>query len=66
MLKYGCVYLLLLDSFRPHIPKTLDSHFLDRMYVESMKNFHLADWNEVMAVRLISASCAQKCLVLTF
>ena len=29
------------------------------MYVEFMKNFSLADWSELMAVRLISASLAQ-------
>ena len=31
-------------------PKTLDSHFLDMMYVEFMKNFLLADSSELMAV----------------
>ena len=30
------------------------------VYIEFVKNFHLADLNEVMAVRLISASSAQK------
>ena len=34
----------------------LDSHFLDMMDVEFMKNFPLADSSELMAVRLISAS----------
>ena len=36
------------------------------MYVEFMKNFHLACWNKVMAVRLISASWAQKRLIPAF
>ena len=36
-------------------PKTFDSYFLDMMYVVFMKNFHLACWNKLMAVRLISA-----------
>ena len=36
-------------------PKTFDSYFLDMMYVEFMKNFHLPCWNKLMAVRLISA-----------
>ena len=36
-------------------PKTFDSYFLDMMYVEFMKNFHLACWNKIMAVRLILA-----------
>ena len=30
------------------------------MYAELMKNFHLACWNKLMAVRLISAFSAQK------
>ena len=33
---------------------------------EFMKNFHLADLNEVMAVRLISDSWAEKRLISTF
>ena len=36
------------------------------MYVEFMKNFLLADSNKLMAVRLISASWAQKRLIPTF
>ena len=36
------------------------------MYVEFMKNFLLADSSELMAVRLISASWAQKRLIPTF
>ena len=33
-----------------------DSYFLDMMYVVFMKNFLLADFSELMAVRVISAS----------
>ena len=40
-----------------------DSHFLDMMYVEFMKNFHLAGWNKLLAVRLISAFSSQKRLI---
>ena len=47
-------------------PKTFDSYFLDMIYVEFMKNFLLADSSELMAVRLISASWVQKCLIPTF
>ena len=36
--------------------KTFESCFLDMMYVEFMKNFLLAHWSKLMAVRLISAS----------
>ena len=36
------------------------------MYVEFMKNFILADSSELMAVRLISASRAQKRLIPTY
>ena len=36
------------------------------MYVEFMKNFLLADWSELMAVRLILTSWAQKRLIPTF
>ena len=56
----------LLDSFRPPEPKTFDSYFLHMMYVELMKNFLLADSSELLAVRLISASWAQKHLIPTF
>ena len=34
------------------------------MYIEFMKSFHLACWNKQLAVRLISALCAQKRLFL--
>ena len=46
--------------------KTFDFHFLDIMYVEFMKKFSLADSSELMAVRFISASWAQKRLIPTF
>ena len=36
------------------------------MYVEFMKNFRLADPSELLAVRLIMASRAQKLLIPTF
>ena len=36
------------------------------MYVEFMKNFSLADSSELMAVKLILASWAQKRLIPTF
>ena len=36
------------------------------MYVEFMKNFFLTDSSELMAVRAISASWAQKRLIPTF
>ena len=47
-------------------PKTFDSYFLDVMYVEFMKNFLLADSGELMAVRVISVSWAEKRLIPTF
>ena len=47
-------------------PKTFDSHFLDMMCVQFMKNFLLDDSSELMAVRLVSASWAQKRLIQTF
>ena len=47
-------------------PKTFDSHFIDMMYVEFMKNFLLADSSKLMAVRLLSASWSQKRLIPTF
>ena len=47
-------------------PETFDSYFLDLMFVEFMKIFHLASWNTLEAVRLISASWAQKRLIPTF
>ena len=36
------------------------------MYVEFMKNFLLADSSELMAVKVISVSWAQKRLIATF
>ena len=50
----------LLDSFCILSPKTSDSYFVDMMYVVFMKNFLGADSSELMAVRLILASWAQK------
>ena len=46
-------------------PKTSDSYFVDMMYVEFMKNFLLPDSSELMAVRLILASWAQKQVIPT-
>ena len=46
-------------------PKTFDSYFIDIMYVEFMRNFFQADSSELMGVRLISASWAQKRLIPT-
>ena len=46
--------------------KTFDSYFLDMMYVEFMKNSLLADSSDLMAVRLILTSWAQKRLIPTF
>ena len=43
-----------------------DSYFLDMMYVEFMKNFLLADSCELIAVRFISISLAQKRLIPSF
>ena len=37
-----------------------DSYFVDMMYVDFIKKFHLADSKDVMAVKLISASWAEK------
>ena len=50
----------LLDSFCLLSLKTFHSHFLDMMYVDFMKNFLLADSNQLLAVRLILASWAPK------
>ena len=46
--------------------KTFDSYFNDIMYVEFMRNVFLADSSELMGVRLIFASWAQKRLIPTF
>ena len=56
--------LMVVSSFRPPDPK--NSYFLDMMYVQLMKNFRLPDSSELLAVRLISASWAQKRLIPTF
>ena len=55
-----------LESFRPPEPKNVDSHFLDMMYLEFIEKFFLADSRELMGVRVISASWAQKRLIPTF
>ena len=55
-----------LESFRPTEPKNVWFHFLDMMYVEFIKNFFLADSRELMGVRVISVSWAQKRLIPTF
>ena len=47
-------------------PKTFDSHFLDMMYVQFIKIFFLADSRELMGVRVISVSWAQKRLIPPF
>ena len=47
-------------------PKTLDSYFLDNMYVGFMKNFLLADSGELMTAKLISDSWAPKRLIPSF
>ena len=41
-----------------------DSNFLEMMYVDFIKNFTLAGSTELLAVRLILASWAQKHLIL--
>ena len=46
-------------------PKNKWCYFVDMMYVEFMKNFLLADSCELMAVRLFSASWAQKQVIPT-
>ena len=46
--------------------KTFDSYVIHIMYVEFMRNFFQADSSELMGVRLISASWAQKRLIPTF
>ena len=43
-----------------------DSSELFMMYALLMQNFHLACWNKLMAVRLISAFWRQKHLIPTF
>ena len=47
-------------------PKMFDSYFLDIIYVEFMRNVFLADSRELMGVKLIFASWAQKRLIPTF
>ena len=55
----------LLDSFSHPVPKTSDSYFVDMMCDELMKNFFNADSSELIAVRLILASFAQKQVIPT-
>ena len=43
-----------------------DAYFLDMMCIVFVKNFQNADSNDEMAVRLTSASWAEKCLIPTF
>ena len=43
-----------------------DSYFLDMMHVVLMKNFLLTDSSELLAVRLILVSWAQKRLIASF
>ena len=47
-------------------PKTFDFYFIDIMYVEFMRKFFQAGSSELMGVRLISASWAQKRFIATF
>ena len=46
--------------------KTFDSYFLDMMFVEFKKYFLLADSCDLIVVRFISISLAQKRLIPTF
>ena len=43
--------------------KLFNSHFLDMMYVELIKNFFLPDSRELMGVKVISTSWARKRLI---
>ena len=56
----------LFNPFRLPEAKTFDSYSTDIMYVEFMKKFFQADSSELMGVRLISASWAQKRFIPTF
>ena len=56
----------LLDSFRPPEPKTFDFKFLHMFWDGFMKNFLLVDSSELICVRLISPSWAQKRLIRSF
>ena len=57
------------DGFKTHFgilsPKTSDSLFVDIIYVGLMKNFLRTDSSELMPVRLIFASWAQKQVIPT-
>ena len=58
--------LMVKSHFGLLILKTFDSYFLDKMYVEFMKNVLLAVSSELIAVRIILVSSAQKRLIPTF
>ena len=55
----------LLDLFWHTEPKNKSFFFVDMMYVEFMKNFLFADSSDLMAVRLILESWAQKQVIPT-
>ena len=52
--------------FSPIRASWWQKNFLDMIYVELMKNFRLVDSSELLAVRLILASWAQKRFIPTF
>ena len=60
--KFSCRLLEKANGCQTHIglssPKTFDSEFLHMLCVGFMKNYLLADSNELLAVRLILASWA--------
>ena len=47
-------------------PEKFDFYLLDMMYIQFMDSFHLACWNTLVAVTLISAYWVQKRLIPTF
>ena len=47
-----------LESFRPPEPKNVWFPLSRHEYLEFLKSFFLADWSELMGVRVISASWA--------
>ena len=53
-------YLIHFDLLRR---KTFDSYFLEMICIKFMKNFYLSDWNNLIAVRLISGSWVKKRLI---
>ena len=56
----------LLDSFWHPGPRNKCSYCVNMMYVEFLKNFLLAHSSDLIAVRLILASWAQKQVIVTF